>query len=222
MIPFSKFYNEQVLEEKGFGTTLATLGLASTLLFPHNADGATKKAKPAIVEQIPTTLPFIAKYIATHEGYRTRVYLDSKGNPTIGIGHLMTSNDKQLFSTLFGDKVNLSNILSKKSSLTEGQVLALFNHDLNNKMGLVNRLFPSYDTYSEKTKAAIVDGVFRGDLSGSPATVKLINDGKWAKAAAEYLNNTEYKDAVKSGSGVAKRMKENSVILADAGAAAKK
>lgn len=153
--------------------------------------------------------PQIQNYIQKHEGVENYIYRDSKGKLTIGIGHLITNNDRQLFKKLFGSKVNFDKILSKRQGLTKQQISRLFNHDIQAKLSLTKRLFPKYDRYPDYVKAALLDGVYRGDLSGSPRTRSLINNGKWEQAAKEYLNHKEYRKAKATGSGVASRMEQN-------------
>lgn len=48
------------------------------------------------------------------------------------------------------------------------------------------------------------------------ATLRLINEGKWAEAAKEFLNHDEYREAAKAdpGRGVAARMERLSAALA--------
>ena len=46
-------------------------------------------------------------------------------------------------------------------------------------------------------------------MSGSPKTLKLMNSGDFKSAATEYLNNEEYRESRKAGTGVAPRMERN-------------
>lgn len=121
-------------------------------------------------------------------------YKDHKGKLTIGIGHLVTSKEKA------------TNAFKKR--LSEDQVLDLFKKDIKSKLDTAHRLFPKYEEYPLDLRIKLLDGIFRGDVSGSPNTVKLINAGKWEKAANEFLDNKEYKEAVKKGYGTGPRMKK--------------
>ena len=52
-----------------------------------------------------------------------------------------------------------------------------------------------------------------------PKTVKLINEGKFREAAAEFLNNDEYRNAVeKNRRGIRRRMKDVYNLLRREGA----
>lgn len=141
-----------------------------------------------------------AEYIKRNEGVRNKLYKDSKGYWTIGIGHLVTPQEYELY---------------KGKVLTEREILELFQKDMNKKLQLVKSYFgKAFDSYSEQLRIAILDGYFRGDLPGSPEARRLLKDGKFKQAAREYLNNKEYKAAVASGSGVASRMSKNAAIMA--------
>lgn len=123
-----------------------------------------------------------------------RPYKDHKGYPTIGVGHLITSKEQR------------SGIFNK--GISEEGVLKLFIKDIKSKLDTAHRLFPKYDAYPLDLRIKLLDGIFRGDVSGSPGTIKLINAGKWEKAANEFLDNKEYKEAVKKGYGTGPRMKK--------------
>ena len=66
----------------------------------------------------------------------------------------------------------------------------------------------NFNNLSNNLKQNIVASWYRGSLSGSPLTIRLINEGKFKEASEEFLKNDEYKAAVKSGSGVASRMED--------------
>lgn len=103
------------------------------------------------------------EYIVRHEGFVDGVYLDQAGVPTYGIGQTGEYIGKG-FGAAFAEKE------AKAKSL-----------------------FPKYDEYPMEMQREIMSGVYRGDLSGSPNTIKLFNSGKYKEAAKEFLNNAEYK-----------------------------
>lgn len=141
-----------------------------------------------------------ADYIKQNEGVKNIMYKDSKGHWTIGIGHLVTPQEYTLF---------------KNRKLTNEEVLNLFKKDMEKKLQLAKSYFgQAFNTFSPSLQIAILDGYFRGDLSGSPRTKELLRQGNFTAAAKEYLNNNEYRAAVASGSGVAKRMQRNAAIMA--------
>lgn len=144
---------------------------------------------------------YIAKYIADNEGRNNSAYEDSKGNWTIGIGHLII--EKNLFGKSY------DNLISGKQSLTNDEVDSLFLEDLKEHENRTKRLFPKFDQYPKNIQAALIDSVYRGDMG--PKTKTLINLGKLKDASNEYINSREYyssKTGVK-GRGIYKRMDRN-------------
>ena len=140
-----------------------------------------------------------ANYIKRNEGVKNKMYRD-KGFWSIGIGHLITPQEYNFY---------------KNRILSDKEILDLFNKDLNKKIQLAKSHFGAkFDSFSENLKIAIIDGYFRGDLSGSPRARELLRRGNYQAAAKEYLNNDEYRAALASGSGVAKRMQRNAEIMA--------
>jgi hypothetical protein len=104
-------------------------------------------------------------------------------------------------------------------TLSDQEVNDLFARDLASKAKMAKReLGKAYDTLPKEAKVAILDGFFRGDMSGSPKALELIRAGKLPEAADEYLNNKEYRESVamnKRGEkhGVAGRMERNAAAI---------
>ena len=93
------------------------------------------------------------------------------------------------------------------------QMQQLFDHDVQAKIKLAKRKVGNFDKLPTATQNAIVDGFFRGDLSGSPKTLKLMNSGDFKAAAVEYLNNNEYRESKRERTGVAPRMDRNAAAF---------
>lgn len=196
-------YNTQMFEES-WRSALAGLGMMA----------ATSMADPApAYDKIYSQA---ASHIMKTEGLPRdpyRIYQDNKGNPTIGRGHLVTNNTRNIFNTLFGDKINFDSIRSGEDKLSLEQINKLFEYDLKSKIALAQRLVPDLFSLPDEIQIAIIDGVYRGDLSGSPKTLGHINARNFKEAAREYLDNEEYRKAKKEQTGVAKRMENNANIF---------
>lgn len=189
---------------------IATLG--ALLLIPTCSHGREEKleSKTGRIHRRA-----IAEYIAANEGIKLRVYdpvpNDGKYEPTIGVGHYMGRPDsKKVFNKVLPE-IDYGRVLSGKQDLTEEQALRLFQYDLGTYIDRARAKISNYDGFPLGVKKAIVDGFYRGDLSRSPRTLRYINKGKFDKAAIEYLNHNEYRNAKRLGKpGVAIRMKKNS------------
>lgn len=150
-------------------------------------------------------------YIGHWEGKKNRVYKDSSGLPTVGIGHYLTDTkqDRQLFAVLFGKSVDYDDVLSGKQSLTDEQIEKLFNVDVKIKEKLASNKIDNFSSLPMYVKNAVINALYRGDLG--PKTIKLINTGNWGAAAKEYLN---HQNARSGPEQIQRRMKTNALAFA--------
>lgn len=185
-----------------FNAPVVTAPLAQAV-----APKPTAKAKPLAQEAPPESdevLLAAREYIKANEGIKNRPYKDTKGFWTVGIGHLMTPEEQK---SMIGQ------------TLSDKEVNDIFVSDLSSKVRMARReLGDAYGKLPTGAKVAILDGFFRGDMSGSPKALELIRAGKLTEAADEYLNNNEYRESValnKRGKkhGVAGRMERNAAAL---------
>lgn len=103
--------------------------------------------------------------------------------------------------------------VKKGMKITEEQAENFLEKDIQSKINLIEKKLPNFNEYSENLQKFVVDGFFRGDLSGSPKTLKLLKQGNFEEASQEFLRNEEYNEAVISGSGVASRMEDISEAM---------
>lgn len=207
----------------GFLKNLAAMGLAGALAYGSAQAGqkpasVKKPVTTASVKQstLPPKLTTAPKsesmfdFISKWEGTKTKVYPDHTGKPTIGIGHYLsnTSADRNLINTLFGGKLNYDKLLNGTQTLTIDQIEKLFNVDVKAKEKVAAKLIPSYNTFDQSTKNAIVNALYRGDLG--PKTIQHINNKDWANAAKEYLNHTNAKTGPEQ---IKTRMKTNAALF---------
>lgn len=147
--------------------------------------------------------PFIAeafKYIGGHEGIVLEVYNDTKGIPTIGVGHKILPGED--FS----------------GGISREEAMGLFAKDVQDKLTVTKSLFTHFDSYPNDIKIALLDGVFRGDHKRVYRTTKLINSGDWVGASEEYVNDRpDYDMSKKKGTGVVPRMDENAKRMKEYG-----
>jgi GH24 family phage-related lysozyme (muramidase) len=135
-------------------------------------------------------------------------YQDSKGHWTIGVGHYIAPEKLGQF---------------RGRTLSDKQIDELFESDLQKRTTVAKQLLGE-DVFAQlptPTKVAVIDGVFRGDLSGSPKALELIRQGRFEEAAVEYLDHNEYRKSVASNRagkphGVAARMERNAEALRQA------
>ena len=156
------------------------------------------------------------EYIVQSEGTGKKnrsgyVYPDHKGNPTIGVGHKLTPGFDSVLKGIVDKDYNA--VISGQQPLTDDQMRQLFNHDAQSKTASARSKIKDFDRLPTDVQNAIIDGFFRGDLSASDKTLKLMNAGDFLAAAKEYLNHKEYEAAKKAKTGVALRMERNADVF---------
>jgi lysozyme len=121
-------------------------------------------------------LKTLQDFIAKHEGNVDHVYLDSRGFPTAGIGHLLTGSHPPV-----GTKVSAH------------QVTAWFQQDVAKAIeGARRDLGPAYDRLDEARKIVVIDMVFnlgQGGFGGFHATIHAIQTGNFSQAADNMLQS---------------------------------
>jgi GH24 family phage-related lysozyme (muramidase) len=132
--------------------------------------------------------------IKRNEGMRLKPYKDVNGHWTVGIGHKIVAGEK------FG-------------VITEKEALGLFRKDIKHHIKRARRLLPDFDKYPVCVRVAILDGVFRGCLGGSPRSLALIRKGEWKQAGEEYLDHAGYRKSKRLGTGVWRRMDRNALVF---------
>ena len=119
-------------------------------------------------------------HIASLEGYSYSPYLDTKDVLTSGFGQT-----------------------GRYLRMPFDKVVSIFEDR-------TRQIVPAYDELPAFIRLRLLDSTYRGGLSDSPATLRLINAGDWDGAAVEFLNHDGFRSALESGSGVANRMQETS------------
>jgi lysozyme len=131
------------------------------------------------------------------EGRRKDVYFDSKGIPTIGIGHNMRAKPlpPDWMPPLSDDQINI-----------------LFEGDSLNAIYMVRNMFADcFDSWTDNRKAAIVDLVFNMGattfLTFGP-TITHIRAGEWEEVAKHLEGTKWFRDVKRRGPKVVKMISE--------------
>ena len=117
-----------------------------------------------------------------NEGYKTKVYKDTKGNRTIGIGFNLEDAGNRRFLKKVG--LDLNELLGGRE-LTDSEVTKLYNHSLTQAFSDAQQFDPQFAKRPEPVKKAIVDMAFNLGLTK-------LNQFKDMKAA---LGQNDYKAA---------------------------
>lgn len=115
-------------------------------------------------------LAILKAQLTVDEGYRKKMYLDSKGIPTIGIGH------------------NL-----RDKPLTDRAIQVIFEDDMADAEADARKLIKSFDALNDVRKAVVINMAFNmgfGVLSQFRKTIAAVDSGDYAAAAGHMLNST--------------------------------
>ena len=118
-------------------------------------------------------------FIKSSEGYRSIPYKDTKGNWTVGIGHLIGKNGH-----------------IKKSQYTHTEIIELFNKDLDIAQKDARKLFKSFDRQPKNIKLVLVSLSFNLGYNRLSKFIRFraaIDKGDYKTAAKELKDSLWYK-----------------------------
>ena len=135
------------------------------------------------------------EFIKKEEGKRLEAYkpVESEENYTIGYGHYGTD-------------------VTKDMVITDEQAEQLLEDDISKRLPAIRKAIPKFDDMPLEVRRNLLGSWFRGSLSGSPKTLRLINEGKFEEAAKEFLDNNEYRTTTLRG--VKRRMEATAQAIA--------
>jgi lysozyme len=131
--------------------------------------------------------------VIKHEGVRSSVYKDSEGNATVGIGfNLQRGGAEEILRSVGGD---YQSILAGTEELSESQMNALLDADLQEAIKNCSEVFPRFFELSDIRQRALVDMMFnlgRPRFESFKKMINAINDGEFRKAADEMKDSRWY------------------------------
>jgi peptidoglycan hydrolase-like protein with peptidoglycan-binding domain len=131
--------------------------------------------------------------IAEHEGTRAKVYTDSRGHPTVGIGFNL---DRQgAAAALAAVGADYERVRAGSESLTSDQIDALAKSDIENALSEAGSIVSNFDSLSAARQFVIVDMIFNLGSAGFAdfhQTIAAIEKGDFAKAAEDMANSAWY------------------------------
>ena len=163
------------------------------------AVGDVPPPPPAIIQKAEDrTLTYddIKKFIIEHEGYRNKVYLDSVGVPTIGIGFNLLRPDAKIVLSKLG--LNYNDVLSGKTILTDDQVMEIFKMSLKIAYADVKNYIPNFDLLPKNIKLGLIDMSFNLGYNRLNKFVKTraLIQSKNFKGAADEIMKSKWADQV--------------------------
>ncbi|SMF42809.1 hypothetical protein SAMN06296036_11323 [Pseudobacteriovorax antillogorgiicola] len=143
---------------------------------------------------------WLESFIKLGEGYRTKVYKDSLGIPTIGIGCNLEVLENQELIRGFG--VSLEAILAGTVELTEEQISSIFRVHCDACLADAREIFPKFHLLTDVRKIVLLDMRFnlgKTRLLKFKNMIKAVNDYNYSKAATEMKNSRWYRQVRNRG-----------------------
>lgn len=125
-----------------------------------------------------------AAFIAGHEGCCQCTYIDTTGNPTIGVGYLLEPSRASALAAVGAD---YNEIVSGQASLSISQISQLFSSSLDTAVSGAQAIFPEFGSLSTNVQMALVDMTYNLGEAGLNQFSTLKSDlaaGNYAGAAA--------------------------------------
>jgi lysozyme len=136
----------------------------------------------------------LLKTITKAEGERDKVYKDTVGKRTIGIGFNMDSPNSRVVWKNAGVKTNFDDALNGKARITKDEIQSLLRTTYETAEKDARKLIPNFDKHPENVQNAIVEMSFQlglPGLSGFKRTLNAIKKGEYS-LAAKYLKQSKY------------------------------
>lgn len=195
----NNIYSEEIVNEDWKSKLATGLAIGATALGGVGKQTA-QAAPPAAVSQSEYNFwSNTPELIERHEGRRSKVYKDSLGVPTIGIGYnLKNSTAKEDL-----DKIgtNLNAVLRGKE-LSNKQINALFNLSLHRSLNDAKIYYPGFNTLPDTAKGILVDMAFNLGLTRLAKFEDLkaaLKIGNYNQAADAMVDSLWYKQVKSRG-----------------------
>lgn len=135
----------------------------------------------------------LKKQLILHEGKESKVYKDSEGIPTIGVGYnLKRAGAKKQIEDL---GLNYEKIVSGDQTLSDTQIDKLLDGDMDDAIKSCKAVFPKFGDLSEVRQRVLADMMFnlgKTRFEGFKKMVAAVKDGKFANAADEMKDSKWY------------------------------
>tara|TARA_R110000796_G_scaffold245320_1_gene369490 strand:+ start:2174 stop:2812 length:639 start_codon:yes stop_codon:yes gene_type:complete len=195
----NNIYSEEIVNEDWKSKLATGLAIGATALGGVGKQTAQAAPPVAVSQSEYNFWSNTPELIERHEGRRSKVYKDSLGVPTIGIGYnLKNSTAKEDL-----DKIgtNLNDVLRGKE-LSNKQINALFNLSLHRSLNDAKIYYPGFNTLPDTAKGILVDMAFNLGLSRLEKFKDLkaaLKVGNYNQAADAMVDSLWYKQVKSRG-----------------------
>jgi len=129
--------------------------------------------------------------VKQHEGVKSKVYLDSQGVPTIGVGFNLSRQDSLQRISSVG--ANYQQVKAGKAALSDSQISTLLMQDLKAAYEQAQSLVPNWNSLPDSVKGVLTEMAFnlgKQGLSEFKNFLRYISTYDYDKASAEMLRSS--------------------------------
>ena len=151
----------------------------------------------------------LRKQLVKHEDKRTKVYKDSEGIPTIGVGFNLNRADAKKKIEGFG--LDYTKVKEGKQELTEAQIDELLEADINAAVTDCKAVFPMFADLSDVRQRVLIDMMFnlgKDRFEKFKKMIESVKAGKYA-AAADEMKASKWYEQVKTRGKTLESMMRN-------------
>lgn len=126
----------------------------------------------------------IRDFVIKHEGVRSRMYYDSLGIPTVGVGFNLLRDDAKERIAKVG--ANYNSVATKKSQLDPNQISTLLDMDLEDCIVDLKKIFTAFEALPLAVQKCLIDLRFNlgpTRFRGFPNTIADFKKGDYKSAA---------------------------------------
>uniref|UniRef100_UPI00053BD547 Sterol uptake control protein 2, Lysozyme n=1 Tax=Enterobacteria phage T4 TaxID=10665 RepID=UPI00053BD547 len=162
----------------------------------NNTDALVASALILIMDSLANaSVDNIFEMLRIDEGLRLKIYKDTEGYYTIGIGHLLTKSP-----SLNAAKSELDKAIGRNTNgvITKDEAEKLFNQDVDAAVrGILRnaKLKPVYDSLDAVRRAALINMVFQmGEtgVAGFTNSLRMLQQKRWDEAAVNLAKSRWY------------------------------
>lgn len=155
--------------------------------------GATDLLKAAVMPPTPAEkiIADIIPRVKQHEGVKPKVYKDTKGIPTVGVGFNLNRGDS--VEKLKAVGANPARIKAGQAQLTTQQIDKLLMQDLMDARKNAEEIISTFNRQPAQVQGVLIEMAFnlgRKGLSEFKNFITAINSNKYDEAATEMLNSS--------------------------------
>ena len=134
-------------------------------------------------------------YIEVNEGRKAKVYNDTKGHPTVGIGFNLDRGNARAVMKSLG--IDYDKVRAGQAILTDAQINHLFDHDVRTATSDAKEVVGSktFGELSEGRRIVVIDMVFnlgKAGLANFRKAISAIQQGNYNEAAKQMKDSAWY------------------------------